>query len=123
MISFEVLVFILLIHFLSDFGLQTHDQATKKSTDVKWLTYHVGVYSIMWLLASWGYYGDFTIATIFSTITFACHWLTDYLTSRIGKPFWEKQDFHNGFVVVGFDQVLHYIQLVGTMLFCSSLLN
>ena len=121
MISFTTLVFVLLIHFLADFGLQTHEQATGKSTSLKWLTYHVGVYSIMWLLASWFYLGDFRIALIFSIITFICHWITDFITSRIGKPFWDKQDFHNGFVVVGFDQVLHYIQLVGTLIFCSTL--
>ena len=121
MISFTTLVFVLLIHFLADFGLQTHDQATGKSTSLKWLTYHVGVYSIMWLLASWFYFDYFWIALIFSSITFICHWVTDWLTSRIGKPFWDKQDFHNGFVVVGFDQVLHYIQLVGTLLLCSTL--
>ena len=123
MISFTTLVFVLLIHFLADFGLQTHEQATNKSTSLKWLTYHVGVYSIMWLLASWVYFDDFRLGLIFSTITFICHWITDYATSRIGKPFWDKQDFHNGFVVVGFDQVLHYIQLVGTLLFCSVTIN
>ena len=111
MISFTTLVFVLLIHFLADFGLQTHEQATGKSTSLKWLTYHVGVYSIMWLLASWVYFGDISLAITFSTITFICHWVTDWLTSRIGKPFWDKQDFHNGFVVVGFDQVLHYVQM------------
>ena len=121
MISFTTLVFVLLIHFLADFGLQTHEQATGKSTSVKWLTYHVGVYSIMWVLASWFYFGDFRIALIFSIITFICHWITDFITSRIGKPYWDKQDFHNGFVVVGFDQVLHYIQLIGTLTFCSTL--
>ena len=121
MISFTTLVFVLLIHFLADFGLQTHEQATNKSISLKWLTYHVGVYSIMWLLASWVYFDDFRLGLIFSTITFICHWITDYATSRIGKPFWDKQDFHNGFVVVGFDQVLHYIQLVGTLLLCSTL--
>jgi hypothetical protein len=123
MITFSTLIFVLLIHFLADFGLQTHEQATNKSTSIKWLTYHVGVYSIVWLLASLFYFGDFRIALIFSTITFICHWVTDWLTSRIGKPFWDKQDFHNGFVVVGFDQVLHYIQLVGTLLFCSVTIN
>ena len=119
MITFQVILFILLIHFLADFGLQTHDQATGKSTSAKWLTYHVGVYSIVWLLASWFYFDDFRIALIFSSITFICHWITDWLTSRIGKPFWDKQDFHNGFVVVGFDQVLHYVQLLLTFSFCE----
>ena len=121
MISFSTLVFILLIHFLADFGLQTHEQATKKSTSLKWLTYHVGVYSIMWLLASWFLFDSLYLASVFALITFVCHWVTDLLTSRIGKPFWDEQDFHNGFVVVGFDQVLHYVQLVGTLLFCLTL--
>lgn len=116
MISFSTLVFILLIHFLADFGLQTHDQATKKSTDVKWLTYHVSVYSLIWLFASFFYFEALDLALQFALVTFVFHWVTDFLTSRIGKPFWDKQDFHNGFVVVGFDQVLHYIQLVLTLL-------
>lgn len=119
MISFSTLGFILLIHFLADFGLQTHDQATGKSTSTKWLTYHVGVYSTIWLLFSWFYFNMFLIALTFSVITFICHWCTDWLTSRIGKPFWDKQDFHNGFVVVGFDQVLHYVQLILTFQFCE----
>jgi hypothetical protein len=117
MISLATLVYILLIHFLADFALQTHEQATKKSTDIKWLTFHVASYSLMWFLGAYFYYdGDFNLALQFATITFVCHWITDFFTSRIGKPFWDKQDFHNGFVVVGFDQVLHYIQLVVTLL-------
>jgi len=116
MISFSTLIFILLIHFLADFGLQTHDQATSKSTSIKWLTYHVGVYSIMWLFAAFYYFGALDLALKFALITFFFHWVTDFVTSRIGKPFWDKQDFHNGFVVVGFDQVLHYVQLVLTLL-------
>ena len=123
MITFQVFLFILVIHFLADFGLQTHEQATGKSTSVKWLTYHVGVYSIIWLLAAWFYFDYFNIAIIFATITFICHWLTDYMTSRIGKPFWDNQDFHNGFVVVGFDQILHYIQLYLTLEGCLTFIK
>jgi hypothetical protein len=110
----KLFIFILLIHFLADFALQTDDQAKGKSTDIKWLFYHVGVYSIIWLMASWFYFGDFRPALIFALITFAAHYITDYTTSRIGKPFWDKGDYHNGFVVVGFDQILHYLQLYYT---------
>jgi hypothetical protein len=39
------------------------------------------------------------------------HFATDYVTSRIAKVFFDSGDYHNGFVVVGFDQILHYIQL------------
>lgn len=119
MITGQLFLFILLIHFLADFGLQTHDQATNKSKSNKWLAYHVSVYSIMWLFASYVYFGSWILAVIFAVITFCCHFITDWATSRIGKPFWEKQDLHNGFVVVGFDQVLHYIQLYYTFEFIA----
>jgi hypothetical protein len=120
MISEFTFFYILLIHYLADFGLQTHEQATNKGVGNsffnKWLFYHVGVYSLIWLLAmitikdtsySLTWWGCF----YFSTITFVCHYITDWCTSRVGKNFWLKNDFHNGFVIVGFDQILHYIQL------------
>jgi hypothetical protein len=51
---------------------------------------------------------------IFAVVTFLMHYITDYFTSRVSKPFFEKQDYHNGFVVVGADQVAHYYQLLLT---------
>lgn len=102
---------IMLIHFLADFGLQTHEQAVHKSSSNKQLVYHTLVYSLVWLVASYAMFGSITSAWFFAIITFVAHTITDYVTSRIGKPYWEKGDYHNGFVVVSFDQILHYIQL------------
>lgn len=110
----SLFLFILLIHFLADFGLQTHEQAQLKSTQWKPLFYHVGVYSMIWFIAVLSLINDPLIAFYFSIITFVCHYLTDYTTSRISKGFFDKGDMHNGFVVVGFDQVLHYLQLFYT---------
>lgn len=111
----NIIIFILLIHFLADFGLQTHEQSQKKSSENLFLFYHVGVYTMIWYFALLAYPDtDIYGILIFIITTFICHFSTDYITSRIGKPFWEKQDFHNGFVVVGFDQLLHYIQLLLT---------
>lgn len=107
----QFILFILLIHFLADFGLQTHEQATNKSTSLRFLMYHVGVYSIIWFLASYCIFGDWTKAFLFAIITFLAHFITDFITSKTSSSFFKKQDFHNGFVVVGFDQILHYIQL------------
>jgi len=107
----ELFIYMLFVHFLADFTLQTSEQAVQKSSSNKFLAYHVGTYSLMWLLASFIMLQSWYLALIFSLITFVCHFITDYATSRIGKPFWEKQDYHNGFVVVGFDQLLHYVQL------------
>lgn len=110
----QFIIFILLIHFLADFGLQTHEQATKKSYSFKFLCYHTGVYSIIWFLASFVIFNNWTFALLFAIITFICHTITDMWSSRISSKFFKANDFHNGFVVVGFDQILHYIQLLIT---------
>lgn len=113
--EFSVIIFILLIHFLADFGLQTHEQTQNKSSDNLYLFYHVAVYSGIWFIALLGH--PYTekggqYISLFVFITFILHFCTDYVTSRISKKFFEKQDYHNGFVVVGFDQLLHYVQLL-----------
>lgn len=114
MISINILFSLLLIHFLADFGMQTHEQATKKGESNEWLTYHVSVYSIIWFIFIMSISNNFELSIAFTAITFICHYITDWITSRIGKPFWKNNDFHNGFVVVGFDQMMHIIQLVLT---------
>jgi Protein of unknown function (DUF3307) len=113
-IEATTIIFLLVIHFLADFALQTHEQATNKSTSNKWLFYHVGTYSLIWLLAMYSYIDIFSEALIFACITFVFHFATDYVTSRLAKKFFDVKDYHNGFVVVGFDQLLHIIQLVYT---------
>lgn len=114
MISVQVVIFLLLIHFLADFGLQTNDQAVYKSTSNYYLATHVGVYSLCWLIAMYVLTGSMSFAVEFAGYTFLAHFATDYATSRISKVYFGKNDYHNGFVVVGFDQLLHYIQLIGT---------
>jgi hypothetical protein len=47
----------------------------------------------------------------FGFITFIFHTITDYFTSRLNSKLWKKGDVHNFFVSIGFDQVLHYVQL------------
>lgn len=115
--------YILLIHFLADFGLQTHDQATKKGEGNSILNpglfQHVGVYSIIWFIAIQIIVQDRFIAFNFAATTFICHYFTDYITSRLSKPFFNKQDLHNGFVIIGFDQILHYFQLWYTFKFLN----
>lgn len=107
----QIFILMILIHFLADFGLQTHEQAQKKSISYYWLFLHVSVYSLIWFLAAYLINDNWLDCLVFTIITFGCHFITDYITSRISKPFFEKQNFHDGFVVIGFDQVLHMIQL------------
>lgn len=113
MISLKVVVLLLLVHWLADFVLQTHQQATNKSTSTEWLTAHVLTYTFCMGILSYVLFDNLISMMLFTGITFGTHWGTDYITSRLGKPFWENKDFHNGFVVVGADQVIHYLCLFG----------
>ncbi len=130
-ISIYVLIAILLIHWIADFILQTHEQSVNKSKSNYHLTMHVFTYSSVWFVCCcfyvWFNYvtyadGTYTMDTkgrlfiiLFPTITFVCHWITDYLTSRLNTYLYKKGDIHNFFVSVGFDQILHYVQLILTL--------
>jgi len=107
----KLLFFILVMHFFADFALQTHEQAINKYKCREHLFFHVMTYSLTWMCASMFFLDSVFQIGAFFIITFICHWVTDAITSNMSKPFFDKKDFHNGFVVVGFDQVLHYVQL------------
>jgi len=115
---------ILIIHWIADFVLQTDKQAKGKSKNWSDLLKHTYNYSTIWIFASCLLIG-FTNKTqtaqwymlhslAFASITFIAHTITDYFTSRLNSKLWAKGDVHNFFVSIGFDQVLHYIQLFTT---------
>ena len=125
MTTIQIFIMMMAVHFAADFALQTHDQATKKGEGKsfwnKWLAYHVGVYTLFWGLtflylpvhpAFQNIYG----LLIFVTLIGVPHYFVDWATSRLSKPFFNKADFHNGFVVIGFDQVLHALCLLPVLL-------
>ena len=45
-------------------------------------------------------------------VIFITHWLTDYFTSRLTSKLYKEERYHDFFVMIGFDQVLHYTQLL-----------
>ena len=115
MIQYTTLFMILAFHYLLDFSLQTQWQAENKSKNLKALSIHVSVYSIGWGFLSLFCLFDMDIhrTMIFTVITFILHFVTDYLTSRQSSKFFGNKDYHNGFMVIGFDQFIHYVSLFG----------
>ncbi len=99
------LILIVLLHWLSDFFLQSDDMAQNKSTSNMWLSIHIGVYMIPF----WVFFGF-----QYALLNGALHWVTDWFSSRGAKHFWEKGDIHNFFVVVGADQAVHFLCLILT---------
>lgn len=129
---------LLVIHFIGDFVLQNDWMAKGKS---KWevdplpLLAHVGVYSLMFV--AWGFK--------FMAVTWVLHLLTDMITSKVTSRLWFFQStgqFYNVsgchlgvarhelfipvggnrhwfFVVIGLDQLIHYVCLALTWRFLA----
>lgn len=107
----SVIIFIMLIHWLADACLQTNEQATEKWRSSTQLGWHVLTYSIVWFVVGFVLSNSIDTALKFFIITYVCHFATDYCTSIITHNYFEKKDYHNGFVMVIADQILHLIQL------------
>lgn len=122
MITIQLLILILVTHWVGDFVLQTDDQAKNKSTDLGYLLEHTASYSLLWILSSFFMFEDADYITkwlkmgLFVGITFLIHTLTDYFTSKLNKKLWDNKQVHYFFVSIGFDQILHYLQLTLTYL-------
>jgi hypothetical protein len=61
------------------------------------------------------------VLSLFVWITFLSHTIQDYFTSRLNSRLWAKGDTHNFFVSIGWDQVLHYTQLLLTYYYLKSI--
>lgn len=112
-----LIIGILLIHWFADFVLQTDKQAKGKSSDWSCLLAHTGIYSLMWFLPCLGYLSVTNCShsiMLFPLVTFIAHTITDFYTSRINSQLYKDGKIHEFFVSVGFDQVLHYVQLLLT---------
>jgi hypothetical protein len=113
---------ILLIHWIADFVAQTDSQAKNKSKNNLFLVAHTLNYSMIFFMGIAILYASiygsgekvFWFSLWFTIITFICHTITDYFTSRLNSKLWEQGKVHNFFVSIGFDQVLHYVQLFTT---------
>ena len=47
------------------------------------------------------------------------HFFTDYITSRASSLLFKDNNYHDGFCVVGFDQLIHYITLIGSFYYLT----
>jgi hypothetical protein len=100
-------------HWVADFVLQTHWQASNKSKRLDALARHVMVYTAVLAVASLVLFG--VEGAPFAAVNGVLHFGTDYFTSRWTSRLYAKQEWHNFFVVVGFDQLIHQGTLAATM--------
>lgn len=114
MVNILVVILILFWHWVADFIFQTDWQAQNKSKSWNALLQHTGIYAALWApIMAYLYHFDVK-AIFFVTITFIAHTITDYFTSRLNSKLWAEKKVHWFFVSIGFDQFLHFTQLLLT---------
>lgn len=109
---------LIVIHYIADFIFQDEKWALGKSKNWSDLLSHTITYSLIFIFPCYFIFDhDLLKAFCFFGITFLCHTITDYFTSRwVAKKFAAN---HYGSAVpnfgafssIGLDQVLHYAQL------------
>lgn len=113
-----VILTIFVVHFLADFVFQTSQMATGKSKSLKWLSIHVGVYSLVSFISLYivgNFIDSFYLGFAWWLGNVALHFITDFITSKITSKFWEAKNYRLFFVMIGFDQLIHNLCLIGTL--------
>lgn len=116
-----LIIWILLLHFIGDFILQTDKMAKGKSKSNLVLAYHVGVLTVVLFVGLCvasliGWYTKqpmsidlLALFGIYALANGALHFIIDWCTSRATSFLWSIGDRHNFFVVIGLDQFLHMV--------------
>lgn len=109
------------MHWVADFLFQSTKMATNKNDKNTALLAHTLLYSFIMTLSLISFSADFNVfsLSLFFGITFCCHTIQDRITSRLTKKQFAIGNFNGvtgAFTIIGFDQLLHYIQIFLT--FC-----
>lgn len=113
-----VILAIFVVHFLADFVFQTSQMATGKSKSLKWLSIHIGVYGVVSLISLYivsSFIDSYYLGFAWWIGNVAMHFITDFITSKITSKFWEEKNYRLFFVMIGFDQLIHNLCLIGTL--------
>ncbi len=109
----QIVLWLMSFHYVADFILQSDWQARNKWQSNWALSDHVAIYSGAMAFAALFVVHNAALWLAWYGFTFASHWVTDWCTSRVSHHFFERKDFHSGFMVVGLDQLIHLTCLLG----------
>lgn len=117
--SIWLICYLLFLHWMADFVLQSDFIAQNKSKSNTILFYHCLVYA--------GIFTLFTLNPLYGGLLGLIHFPVDYITSRLNSkmfskwfayikeethdPYQKPPTLHNFFVSIGFDQFIHVITI------------
>lgn len=119
-----IMYWIVVIHLIADFFLQSGSWAAKKYNSFDALLSHVYTYTVVtglfWIIYQhFNYpYVDYIGIFIYCIINLTIHLLVDFLSSKVMHYYWEKQRFGSNiinwgfFTVLGIDQTIHLFTLI-----------
>lgn len=115
------LLWLVWLHFVADFVMQSDKVSKTKSGSNRVLLYHVALYSLPFCpFAAW-YFKSYAVAAAFVYGNVAAHFVTDWITSRMTSKLWKAGEVHWFFVVIGADQAIHMTTLVLSFYWLSGL--
>lgn len=116
MINIWDVLILLGVHWIGDFVLQPDYLAKNKSHSWKALLEHTAIYSSVFSPIMCGLSSTYNnwMFLWFIPITFVFHTFTDYYTSRVNAQLYKEGKNHSFFVSIGFDQLLHFAQILLT---------
>lgn len=129
MAEMGIFTFIIIVHTIADFFLQTDEQAKGKSTSHEALANHIIFYTLSLIFACvmaslsvvWIVTGDITavlsvamLGILWSILNGCLHYITDYITSRASSYAWSNENRHDFFCIIGVDQAIHVLTLCWT---------
>jgi len=130
MVSIPLFTYVLVLHYLGDYIFQPYWVSVEKSENLKILLYHVFIYTAI-LYSGLIFVVGLKSVLVFSGITFALHFMVDFLTSRIisdnssnlrldpdvSKPIHKRLKLWGPISLLGFDQLLHQVCLLIALYF------
>ena len=116
----SVILVLLFAHFFADFVVQPEKLADNKWYSNKALGIHVLLYTASLFLISWLFLVTvpdlflWSALLIWSIVNGMFHFIVDYATSRDMKMYRDEKDYRMFFIMLGFDQMVHYAVLAVT---------
>jgi len=105
-----LLTFVLLVHFIADFVLQSEYMSMNKWKSLWALSWHVFVYfSTLVVILS---LAQFKNVWLYCSLNGCIHFIVDYFSSKVTHYLWEAKEIRKFFIVIGFDQFLHMAFLI-----------
>lgn len=103
----KIIFLLISLHFVADFLLQNDKMALNKSSSVKWLVIHCFVYYLPFYIVEVA--GLLPVG--FSILNGTIHFMIDFISSKVSKKFYNLNNRYLFFLIIGLDQLIHYVTL------------